>query len=135
MHAETWSLERVREETRMGIARLLALAPGASVAAEIDTSYITQALLDHYRAHAQEKDAALCLLAGDKENVACFWGNHWARISANQWAYTNSNPTRGCDPVTEGCLCGSGYAWKATVSKMVVRTCPNAAASAYMAWP
>lgn len=144
MQADLWSLERVKDETRKGIRQLLVTDTGlantsgtadTADTADIDVSYITQDLLDRYRSSAQEKDAALCTREGTKENAACFWGNHWAHIAANQWAYTNTNASRGCDPVTESCLCGSGYTWKAQVSRLLTRTCPNAAANAYMAWP
>ena len=133
MSEEVWSLERVREETRRGIRRLL-MEDDALREEDIDVSYITQELLDAYRTDATDKDDPTCA-PGVVQNVACYWGNNWVHVSANKWSYTNNHTGTGCDPVTEACLCGSGKRWNTTVSKMQARTCPNGAAKAYMAWP
>lgn len=135
MSEELWSLERVREETKNGIRRLLTKDDASALTEDIDVSYITQELLDAYRRDVTDKDRSNCGESGVTQNVACYWGNNWAHISANKWAYTNNHTGTGCDPITESCLCGSGKRWNATVSQMSKRTCPNGAANAYMAWP
>lgn len=134
MNESKWSVEKVREETRKALNELL--LPGDKfVADEMDLSYITEDLIDSYWGSAEDKDKA-CAGDGTEKttNVACFWGNNWALISANTWAYTNNNTAAGCDPVTEGCLCGSGKRWRVAISSISSRYCANAK-NAFMAWP
>lgn len=131
MSDEIWSLERVKEETQKGIKNLLG---NSALEEEIDVSYITAELLNAYRSDAKEKDSSQCNTQSITQNVACFWGNNWVHVSENKWNYTNNHSGTGCDPVTESCLCGSGYRWSVAVNQMSKRVCPNGAPNAYMAW-
>ena len=135
MSDERWSLERVKEETKKGLIELS--PPGEKLLQEeIDTSYITQELIDYYWNDAEDKDEE-CVRneVSAKANVACYWGNNWTHISAKKWAYTNNHSGNGCDPVSSSVLCGSGHRWRVSVSTMTGRHCSNGAKKAYMAWP
>lgn len=132
---EKWSLEKVIEETIKGLNEMC--LPGEKyLPEEIDTSYITQELIDEYWSDAKKKDIE-CVKRemSEKDNVACYWGNKWVHISKKEWAYTNSHSGDGCDPVKTSVLCGSGHRWRVDVSKMSGRHCSNGAKDAYMAWP
>ena len=135
MSEERWPLDKVIEETRKGLIELA--PPGeAKSLEEIDTSYITQELIDSYWDDAKDKDEECVRKESEaKANVACYWGNNWAHISANKWAYTNSHSGTGCDPVSNSVLCGSGHRWRVNVNTMTGRYCSNGAKNAYMAWP
>jgi hypothetical protein len=128
-----WSLEKVIEETRKALTENA--LPGEKND-DLDLSYITQELLDHYRENAKEKNVNACDDAQNKPNVACFWGNNWVIIGPNnRWSYQNNNADDGCDPVTESCLCGSGHSWKVTAYNVTGRYCSNGRRNPRMAWP
>ena len=134
MSEEFWGIDRVIEETRKGLDKLALY--GDFPETETDLSYITPELLRDYQENAQDKDVELALRElSSKRNVACFWGNRWAHISATRWAYTNNHSGSGCDPVTTGTLCGSGHRWRVSVRTLSGRYCANGVPNPRMAWP
>jgi hypothetical protein len=132
---ERWPLERVIEETKNSI-RELSLYGAFPEEDDPDLSYITQDLIDSYWNDAKDKDEELAKSElTTSRNVACYWGNRWAHISTTRWAYTNNHSGTGCDPVTEGTLCGSGHRWRVSVRALSGRYCRNGAPNPKMAWP
>lgn len=128
----SYNLEQCIEQTRKLI--LEDSLPGDK-AEDLDLSYITQELLDAYKNEAEEKNQKECYSSQDKANVACYWGNNWVVIGPNnRWAYTNNHSGNRCDPVTTGCLCGSGKRWKVTAHRVSGRYCANGAKDPRMAW-
>jgi hypothetical protein len=133
MSDERWTLEKVIEETRQGMEKLA--LHGDFPEPDQDFSYLTQELLDSYWNDSKEKNEDLVESeVSAMENVACYWGNRWAHISATKWAYTNNHSGDGCDPVTTGTLCGSGHRWTVRVRTLSGRYCANGVANPKMAW-
>jgi len=133
MSEERRPLEKVIEETKKGLIELT--LPGQMLQdEEIDTSYITQELIDAYWRDARDKDdESVQMEMTTGNNIACYWGNHWALISGRKWAYSNGHSGTGCDPATTAVLCGSSNRWTVHVSKLDPRWC-NGRPIGKMAW-
>ena len=127
---EKWTLDEVINNTRNTIQNSQLVGEFRN---DEDLSYLTQELLNDYWTKSEVKE-----ISEDEftalQSVASYWGNRWAHISQNQWAYTNNNTNKGCDPVNTSTLCGSGKRWKVRIKSYSSRYCANGAPTPRMAW-